>query len=402
MKNKYQGISKTKIRILCISPDLPYPPDQGCKVDIWGHISFFHNIGAEVILVLCKSAETRNPDTYEHRFPIKMDFHFVPRSHPWNSSENPETVSQIQNLVNSYKPNIIWCEYAHFSSLVSQLNLYQAKLWFRPHNFELAHAIDKILAERPWHTWSGLKGLNQALSWTRHNIKFLRNIYLKEKLMHQISDHLFFISYKDLKIMSKIYRKSIPKDWVLPFLESYVIPVKPNKTCLDIIYIGGVGTKNTPNMIGARLLLNEIIPAVKKQLSHAFRFHLVGRGLSRKFEEYSSNSVFIHDYISDLEGFLNDMDIACVPVNVGWGCKIKMIEALASGLPTVGAREAFRGVPDTTGAYFSCNVIQDYVEAFEALQSYKVREEISAGARTAYLNWIESGQQSLESAINSL
>ncbi len=378
--------------ILIISPEYPYPATQGSKLDIWGHIRFFHQAGWKVVLVVC------GPETDDVKLPIEIDTHFVyrPCHYLWQKTEKPEAIAAVQTLVDSYKPDVVWVEYAHLAQFVSALTLHNAKLWFRSHNFELPHQIDKILAAGLPISW---RRPRKSIAWLRDSRRLLTRIFAAEKLMHQIADRIFFISCRDLRVMSKLYRGPIPRDWVAPFLECSQVLVKDDKHPLDVIYVGSPTHK--PNLAGARTLLDELIPAVEAAMPGAFRFHLVGRRSSEYFSQYASETIIIHDFVEDLTALLANMDIACIPIKAGWGCKIKMIEALASGLPVVGSRQTFGGVPNVQGAYFACRTTQDYVDAFKQMQSANIRKRTAQAGRAAYAAWVLEGQNVLQMAIEN-
>lgn len=382
--------------ILLISPQFPYPPINGLKHDVWGHVTFFHNAGWQVILIVCE------PESSSTELPIDINLHFVSCCcHDlWTRAKNSEILVMAQKLIDSYKPRVVWIEYAHFASLASALTLNGAKLWFRPHNFELAHEIDKTLACLSWSNWQRYSAPKKALAWAKNFLPHLWDIFTTEQLMHRIADRLFFISHSDLHFMSQLYKGSVRKDWVLSFLECDQILVKDGKTPLDIIYVGGYD--HQPNRRGACMLLNELIPAVEAAMPGAFRFHVVGRGNREHFGQYASETVIIHDFIENLSDFLQNMDIACLPLKFGWGCKIKLLEALASGLPVVGAHQTFRGVPVAQGAYYVCYTTQDYVEALKQLQDTDTRRRIALAGKAAYTAWLSQGQRILHTALKDV
>lgn len=376
-----------------ISPEHPYPPTQGSKVDIWGHVRFFQQSGCRVVLVVC------GPKMSEAELPIEIELHHVHRrSHySWQREEKPEVLAAVQALVDSSRPDIVWVEYAHLARLISALDLRGAELWFRAHNFELPHHLGNVLAaplplelRQPRKSYAWVKDLGRRLAF----------IFSTEKIMHRIADRIFYISCGDMKIMSKIYRGPVVRKWVGPFLECDQIPFKEEKRPLDVVYVGAPTHK--PNLVGAQKLLDEVIPAVEAALPDAFRFHLVGKGGDKHFHQYASEKIVIHDFVEDLAGLLAQMDVACIPVTTGWGCKIKMVEALASGLPVVGSAQTFRGVPQTEGAYYSCQSVGDYVEALRQLQTSDVRRRRAAAGRAAYTAWAAEGESVLRLSIESV
>lgn len=389
--------------VLMLSPELPYPLINGTRIDIWGHILLFHQLGWRIVLVVCSrlAAEILATNPYPSQdFPIALEVHVLPCNPRWSPTEDPKTVLQIQVLIDQRRPQVIWSEYAYFAPLTSQLNLQGAKLWFRPHNFELAHNWEKMM-----ETGSGQKGwslsqIKQRLKWWQKVWQTSYRIFRTERQMHQLADRLFFISYSDRQWMSRLYGKKGRQDWLPPFLERPLVAVKPRKTPLDVLYISSNYTSPT-HLSGAHNFLERVIPALETRLPGQFRFHVVGLGSSKHLGQYSARNIQIHDFVEDLSSFLMDMDIACLPVTIGWGCKIKMIEALASGLPAIGSPQTFRGIPPTPTAYYACETEQDFIAAFQALREVGTRRQVAQAGRDAYVAWRREGEQFLTKALQN-
>jgi hypothetical protein len=389
--------------ILMLSPELPYPLINGTRIDIWGHILLFHQLGWRIVLVVCSRLATEilaaNPNPSQD-FPIALEVHVLSCNPRWSATEDSKTVLQIQALIDQRRPQVVWSEYAYFAPLANQLNLQGAKLWFRPHNFELAHNWEKMM-----ETGSGQKGwslsqLKQRLKWWQKVCQTSYRIFRTERQMHQLADRLFFISYSDRQWMSRLYGKKGVQDWLPPFLERPLVAVKPHKTPLDVLYISSNYTSPT-HLSGVHNFLDRVIPAIETAMPGQFRFHVVGPGSSKYFHQYSAPNIQIHDFIEDLSSFLMDVDIACLPVTIGWGCKIKMIEALASGLPVIGSPQTFRGISATPNAYYVCETDQDFIAAFAALQNPETRKQVAQAGRDAYVTWLTEGKHLLTKALQN-
>jgi len=393
-------LSKT---VLILSPDPAYPVDWGSKRDIWGRIEFFHSEGWRVVFVECGWSKESALTVAPSEIPIALEYHFVNRrTDEWSRREHPKTMAELQALIDRYRPRIILGEYAHFSSLVSALDLYGAKVWFRSHNFEVPHVIERNLAGRPWQEWRDYRTPGKALSWIMKLGVDASRRFRKERLMHRISDRIFYISYSDQRYMSRVYGGTQGKSWVLPFVDSEIVPVKTDKAVLDVVFVGIHVKGNEQTTVGARKLLRDIIPAAEAEMPGAYRFNIVGRGAREMYGKPASEAIVIHDYVEDLPGFMRNMDAACLPINIGWGCKIKMIEALAAGLPVVGAPQTFRGVMPADGAYHVCRTTRDYVEKLHQLRDPDLRRRTGLAANAAYKSWVDTGSRAMRSMLEEV
>jgi len=384
--------------ILYICPDYPYPPDSGSRIDMYGRVAFFARMGWLVVIVAVIT-EALKKYREENKLPLPPGMICYELIQNTQESKTVEIVKKIQELIDYYHPAIVWCEYARFAPTVSPLTLDGARLYFRAHNFEVAHYIEKaldIFLSGMWRTQ--FISRTKLLRWLLGLGLDCFKIASVESKMHRIAHSIFYISYGDMYYMKRIYRGKADKYWLPPFVQQYEIPVKCKKKVLDVVYLGS-NFYNNVNMAGARELLLHIIPAVTITKPGAFRFHLVGRGGRTMLGSFASESVVIHDYIRELQPFLSDMDIACIPTPIGWGCKVKMIEAMACGLPVVGSPQAFRGIPSVDEAFMMCRTTRDYVEALCKLTDPETRNTLSRNSMRAYELWVEEGESLLSRLV---
>jgi len=98
-----------------------------------------------------------------------------------------------------------------------------------------------------------------------------------------------------------------------------------------------------PNQSGLRFLLDEAMPRVWAQLPDA-RLSLVGGGL----EDFDlrDERIETHGFVSDLHTVYEQASCVLVPLLLGGGTPLKLVEGLAYGLPLVVTPRAVRGLPE--------------------------------------------------------
>jgi len=96
-----------------------------------------------------------------------------------------------------------------------------------------------------------------------------------------------------------------------------------------------------PNRNGLAFLLSEVFPRVWSQLPHA-RLMLVGAGLDQP--PSADPRVQALGFVDDLAGVYAHARVAVVPLLQGGGTPLKLIEALAYGLPVLATPRAVAGL----------------------------------------------------------
>ena len=114
---------------------------------------------------------------------------------------------------------------------------------------------------------------------------------------------------------------------------------------IALLFLGNMDY--VPNFDAARRLVESLFPALRRALPTA-ELHLVGRGEAIT-QLPVQPGVHIHGFIADLQPIYQQMDIAIVPLRVGGGSRLKILEAFANGLPVVATAAAAEGLALRSG-----------------------------------------------------
>jgi glycosyltransferase involved in cell wall biosynthesis len=117
------------------------------------------------------------------------------------------------------------------------------------------------------------------------------------------------------------------------------VPRDPN----TILFLGSLDWR--PNLDAVRVLLERIFPAVRAEEPSA-RLVLVGRNppdwLAAAVHE--TRAVELHASVPDVRPFLARSGVLVVPLRIGGGSRLKILEALAAGVPVVSTAVGAEGL----------------------------------------------------------
>ncbi len=115
------------------------------------------------------------------------------------------------------------------------------------------------------------------------------------------------------------------------------------RTPTDILFLGNLAFR--PNLDAVRLLLDEVFPPVLAAVPSA-RLCIVGRCPPEWLQRRASQSanVELHAGVEDVRPFLYRCGAMAVPLRIAGGSRLKILEALACGLPVVASSVGAEGL----------------------------------------------------------
>jgi polysaccharide biosynthesis protein PslH len=155
-----------------------------------------------------------------------------------------------------------------------------------------------------------------------------------------------------------------------------------------ILFLGALDWR--PNLDAIGLLLDKIFPEVVAQ-EPAARLAIVGRNppasLVRRAAE--TPQVELHANVADVRPFLAECGVMAVPLRIGGGSRLKILEALACGLPVVSTRVGAEGLNLEAGAeYVQAEETQMAAALVEALRKPEAaRAQAERGRRVVLENY---------------
>lgn len=173
------------------------------------------------------------------------------------------------------------------------------------------------------------------------------NLRRFQKLIYRHIDKIVTFTEEDYKIVQRAASKS--KVSVIPIgIESArrELPAEQEKT-IDILFVGHM--LHYPNIDGLNYFIDKIFPLIKRGIPDV-KFQIAGSNMRQaKINIKKDRNTEIVGEVGDIKPLFARSKLLVVPIRLGGGIKVKILEAMAMGLAVVATRQAARGLKVTSG-----------------------------------------------------
>jgi glycosyltransferase involved in cell wall biosynthesis len=346
-----QGPSPRTLRVVVVDEELPYPATSGKRIrtlNLLLRLARRHRL-----TYLCHrnadAEEARLAEDYLHRHGIAtvvVDRPVPPRSGPLfyarlaanlfsplpysvASHDSPALREAIRSFAASRSVDLWHCEWTPYAEpLLACVPADRVLV--------MAHNVESMIWQRYWENERHpLKRWYIARQW--------RKFQTFERRALQTAARTVAVSHID----AEVFRTAFGVERV-EVVDNGVDTefFRPGATVREtgrVLFLGSLDWR--PNLNAIELLLDDVFPAVL-QSEPAARLTIVGRHppawLRRRVE--SMAHVELHADVADVRPFLAQSALMVVPLRIGGGSRLKILEALASGLPVVSTRVGAEGL----------------------------------------------------------
>ena len=362
------------MKILNITPFLPWPLDTGGNIAQFTHIDYLrkrHEI--TLVVSLNDKSEIAHSKKLQEIWPEVKIVYACPFSFLIK-----KIMRYTINLMYLFKIFIkkILREFT-FGDLLTHCHLFPADLFFLASTVsrELHNSYDIIQVEFP-HLLSliDILPMNTKKIFVHYEIRYMRaekqytgthNSYcyklIKSKELNYLNkyDAIFTMSENDKLILKKeLPHKTIYSSppGILDIKDTISINQYEFKN--KLIFIGS--EVHYPNIDSIEWFLGEIWPLLHSS-SQQLQFYIIGNWVKNNVGKYSSfKNVFFTGYLPDLSETMQG-SIMVVPLRIGSGIRLKILEAMSSGVPVISTSIGCEGIPTVNGKNI---IIADSTEDF--------------------------------------
>jgi polysaccharide biosynthesis protein PslH len=391
-----------KIKILQISPQFPFPPDDGGKIGI-ANIYREFALNAVVNLVFYTNNEFESgkfeqfnlggnfiPIDFKPQYSFNKLFISLFSSEPLYVKKHIESklIRLISRISENIEYDVIHIDHSYMAPIGFHLKSLSGKpVGIRVHNIE-----SKI-----WQKYAYKFGVLNPKRW------YLQRQYelleAKEVEFFGKADICFAITEKEKQeILQSVPNAKIivasaginESEWV----PDESIKKNSNEAILATTY------KWIHNLEAVKWLVAEVMPIVNKSIQSS-KLTLLGKSPPNWLRDYAKYGVDVVGYVDKVQPYLNKAGIYVAPLFVGAGVRIKILEAMAMALPVVATSISAEGIDaDESDGLFRADNKERFAEIIIELMKHPENARIKGENARKYVlsrfSWNKSVSLMLE------
>jgi glycosyltransferase involved in cell wall biosynthesis len=342
--------SSSPLRVVMVDEELPYPPTSGKRIRTFNltlRLARHHQL-TYVCHRNADAEESRQAAALfaEHGIETRIVERVVPRKSgpgfylrlaanllsplPYSVASHKSRAMRraLKEIARTQRVDVWHCEWTPYAELLRDI--------VTERRVVMAHNVESIIWQRYHETESNpLRRWYIGQQWR----KFQR---FERRVLGEV-EHTVAVSYTDaqrLRHQFGVLRVSVVENGVDT---AYFRPKTRQRRPGRLLLLGSLDWR--PNLDGVHLLLEHVFPAVQAAEPSA-TLCIVGRyppeSLRRRIA--AMPGVELHANVLDVRPFLAECSLLVVPLRIGGGSRLKILEALASGTPVVSTRIGAEGL----------------------------------------------------------
>ena len=364
------------MNILLISRCPPYPLHFGDRLIIW-HLARELSQGGYTLDLLALTQYESDVDEIHHYAPFFRDVELFPETYrsPW---------MYLQRLVGSHYPQDAagaW-QTELWQSIEQRLsqNYYDlVHLFGGVHVYEFACLFEDIPAViTPYESYSLY--LKRALQQN-----FSPSVWLSRQITRQFEKWMYE-PYQSTVVLTEEDKTELLG--INPHLDVRVIPngidledfqaqdkVRDKST---LLFVGNY--EYPPNHDAALILARDIFPQVQAIIPDA-KLQLVGNAPTDDMQDVASEYIEITGRVPRVQDYLASATVFVCPLRIGAGIKNKVLEALATGIPTIASPLSMEGISAIHGKHALIAEVDSMTETIvELLENQNLQQILQQNA----------------------
>ena len=370
-------------RILFVSTQLPYPPTSGGTVKSWNYINFLAKKYSVSCVCFLKNEDKKHQQQFQEAISL-AHFYAEPISiqrSPINllkSYLSAPCLNVFRNQSSSFKNAVQDLALQHDIIIIDHYEMFQ----YVPANFSgkvimHTHNAEFMLWQRMSELTSNpIKKIVLAIEAARVK-KYEQHTFQKADLIYSTPSDIELYKNHGFKVNKHHETFHLGNESLLELPD-----LKFEATEKAITFMGTMSWE--PNIDGIVWFIEEVWPSIKAQ-ERDCKLYLLGKAPDERIIKAANedNNVIFPGFVKDLDTYLKKTRVYIAPLRFGSGMKVKVLEGLYRGNPTVSTSVGAEGLLVKSGEHL---IIADDAQAFAKaclalINQQKTWENISKNSR---------------------
>jgi sugar transferase (PEP-CTERM/EpsH1 system associated) len=367
----------TRLRILIATPSLPYPLIWGFGIRVYQIIQFLaqkHDVTVvayagpedhDSIVALRDTGATvhavvRQQPSIASKRHAQLSSLFSPDSFQRQSLESAAMQSTIDWLLRENEFDVIQIESSQMTGFDYDSS---ALMLVDEHNIEYELLYRTFRTER--------SPIRKLYNWVEY-----RKFRHEEQESWRKSDGCIVTSDREQAILQRYAPQTpslvVPNGVDVDFFEPSAVTPDPD----SVVFVGVMHYR--PNVDAALFFAREILPLLL-QVRPNLKFSIVGGGPPEELRRLASRNIVVTGRVPDTRPYVASAAVCVVPLRMGSGTRLKVLEGLAMGRPIVSTSVGCEGIATVPGEHL---LVADERAAF-ARSVLRVLDDPAFGAGLA-------------------
>jgi len=342
------------LNILFLTQLYPYPLADGASLRTFYVLKYLASRGYQVTLVsFIRSPQEREYDVHLAPYCQAIYTVLLPRSRlndlrfllaslpgrkPFLVARDYQPAMQqlVDKLLQKQGFDLVYVDHLQMAQYVDRVS--GMHLLLDEHNVEF-NILRGIWYTEPWGLTKLLAGLDA------------RKLHRWELATVRRFDTLLTVTERDRQILLGEL-PGLQRIFAIPTsIDLFQIPpVELNPDSHNIVFTGSMYWP--PNVKAVLHFYRDIFPRVRAQMPEA-RFVIVGKKPVRQVMALAERDpvVTVTGYVEDIRPYWADSAVTVVPLKVGSGIRVKILTAMAAGVPVVSTTVGYQGIDLTPGEH---------------------------------------------------
>ena len=324
-------------------PQLPYPPDRGGKIVQYYLIrEILKRHKVWVVSLIHQEQDLEQAEIYRRECPELTLFPAASRWSPLHIAQalfskkpykalrfyHPEMAAWVQECIREQDIDVVHCQNFYTAGYVTGKEACGKVLY--KENFE-SILLERFI-ENSSHSRFLRMGVKTQLSKTlRYEVDICQRF-----------DQVLMISDTDRERFAEYHPKA-PLDVLSPGIDLQAFQPGENPPVAGrVVFTGSMNY--FPNVDAIRFFCSEVWPRIRSSVPQA-EFYIVGQNPEKAVQEWDGREgIKVTGRVEDIRPYLEETSVYVVPLRVGGGVRLKILEAMAMGKATVSTSLGMEGL----------------------------------------------------------